>query len=113
MVNVPTKVELSYYAFGGIFEVKEEIETDELTLEELCVKFRNYLAKEEKLAIVKRNLSGESALSLSKEIGSSDRLVRDWVKIYLAGYLDLFNNERPVRKLKGKPPVLFRTELVA
>ena len=27
----------------------EEIETDELTLEELCVKFRNYLAKEEKL----------------------------------------------------------------
>ena len=24
-----------------------------------------------------------------------------------------FNNERPVRKLKGKPPVLYRTELVA
>ena len=24
-----------------------------------------------------------------------------------------FNYERPVRKLKGKPPVLFRTELVA
>ena len=24
-----------------------------------------------------------------------------------------FNNERPVRKLQGKPPVLFRTELVA
>ena len=32
---------------------------------------------------------------------------------YLAGYLDLFNNERPIRKLKGKPPVLFRTEPVA
>ena len=32
---------------------------------------------------------------------------------YLAGYLDLFNNERLVRKLKGKPPVLFRTEPVA
>ena len=41
-------------------------------------------SKEEKLAIVKRNLSGESALSLSKEIGSSDRQVRDWVRIYLA-----------------------------
>lgn len=27
----------------------EKIETDDLTLEELCVKFRNYLAKEEKL----------------------------------------------------------------
>lgn len=24
-----------------------------------------------------------------------------------------FNYERPVRKLKGKPPVLYRTELVA
>ena len=24
-----------------------------------------------------------------------------------------FNNERPVRKLNGKPPVLYRTELVA
>lgn len=24
-----------------------------------------------------------------------------------------FNNERPVRKLNGKPPVLFRTERVA
>jgi len=24
-----------------------------------------------------------------------------------------FNNERPVRKLKGKPPVPYRTELVA
>ena len=24
-----------------------------------------------------------------------------------------FNNERPIRKLNGKPPVLFRTELVA
>ena len=24
-----------------------------------------------------------------------------------------FNNERPVRKRNGKPPVLFRTELVA
>ena len=30
----------------------EQIETDDLTLEELCVKFRNYLAKEEKLAII-------------------------------------------------------------
>lgn len=29
LVNVPTEVEASYYAFGGIFEVKEEIETDD------------------------------------------------------------------------------------
>ena len=45
---------------------------------------RKYImrSKEEKLVIVKRNLAGESALSLSKEIGSSDKQVRDWVKIY-------------------------------
>ena len=40
-------------------------------------------SKEEKLSIVKRNLSGESAMALSREIGSSDRQVRDWVNIYL------------------------------
>ena len=38
--------------------------------------------KEEKLAIVKRNLSGEAARVLAREIGCSDRQVRDWVKIY-------------------------------
>ena len=27
--------------------------------------------------------------------------------------LSYFNNERPVRKLNGKPPALFKTELVA
>lgn len=47
---------------------------------------RQYImrSKEEKLAIVKRNLAGESAMSLSREIGCSDRQVRDWVKIYLS-----------------------------
>ena len=40
-------------------------------------------SKEEKLSIVKRNLSGESAMALSREIGSSDKQVRDWVNIYL------------------------------
>ena len=41
-------------------------------------------SKEEKLSIVKRNLAGESAMSLAREIGSSDFQVRTWVKIYLA-----------------------------
>ena len=41
-------------------------------------------SKEEKLSIVKRNLTGESACSLAKEIGSSDFQVRSWGKIYLA-----------------------------
>ena len=47
---------------------------------------RKYImrSKEEKLTIVKRNLAGESALSLSKEIGSSDYQIRTWVKKYLS-----------------------------
>ena len=39
-------------------------------------------SKEEKLSIVKRNLSGEAARVLAREIGCNDRLIRDWVKIY-------------------------------
>ena len=41
-------------------------------------------SKEEKLAIVKRNLSGGAARVLAREMGCSDRQVRDWVKIYQA-----------------------------
>ena len=41
-------------------------------------------SKEEKLAIVKRNLSGEAAKVLAREIGCSDRQVRNWVKTYQA-----------------------------
>ena len=37
-------------------------------------------SKEEKLAIVKRNLSGEAAKVLAREIGCNDKQVRDWVK---------------------------------
>ena len=39
-------------------------------------------SKEEKLAIVKRNLAGEAAIVLAREIGCSDRQVRNWVKAY-------------------------------
>lgn len=39
-------------------------------------------SKEEKLAIVKRNLSGEAAKVLAREIGTSDATVRQWVKLY-------------------------------
>ena len=41
-------------------------------------------SKEEKLAIVKRNLSGEAARVLAREIGCSDYQIRTWVKIYLS-----------------------------
>ena len=45
---------------------------------------REYIirSKEEKLAIVKRNLAGESTCVLAKEIGCNDRQVRNWVKKY-------------------------------
>ena len=41
-------------------------------------------SKEEKLAIVKRNLSGEAAKVLAREIGCKDKQVRACVKIYQA-----------------------------
>ena len=59
---------------------------------------RKYImrSKEEKLSIVKRNLSGEAALSLAKEIGTDDRVVRDWVKKYLAeGETGLETKKKP------------------
>ena len=46
---------------------------------------RQYIvrSKEEKLAIVKRNLAGEAAKALAREIGCNDRQIRDWTKAYL------------------------------
>ena len=38
---------------------------------------------------------------------------RDNLRSTIEQAIYCFNNERPVRKLNGKPPVLFRTELVA
>jgi transposase-like protein len=53
-------------------------------------------SKEEKLSIVKRNLSGEAARMLAREIGCSDRQVRDWVKIYQAeGEAGLEQKKKP------------------
>ena len=53
-------------------------------------------SKEEKLSIVKRNLSGEAAKVLAREIGCSDRQVRNWVKIYQAkGEAGLEQQKKP------------------
>lgn len=49
---------------------------------------------EEKLSIVKRNLAGESATSLAKEIHSSDSLIREWAKKYLEGGEKALVNKR-------------------
>ena len=39
-------------------------------------------SKEEKLSVVKRNLAGESARSLARELGCSDYQIRNWVNVY-------------------------------
>ena len=53
-------------------------------------------SKEEKLSTVKRNLSGEAAKVLAREIGCSDRQVRNWVKIYQAeGEVGLEQKKKP------------------
>ena len=53
-------------------------------------------SKEEKLSIVKRNLSGEAAKVLAREIGCSDRQVRNWVKNYQAeGEVGLEQKKKP------------------
>lgn len=41
-------------------------------------------SKEEKLAIVKRNLAGETSRSLERETGFSHRLIQEWTRKYLA-----------------------------
>jgi len=53
-------------------------------------------SKEEKLSIVKRNLSGEAAKVLAREVGCSDRQVRNWVKVYQAeGEAGLEQKKKP------------------
>ena len=53
-------------------------------------------SKEEKLSVVMRNLSGESACSLARELGCDDRQVRNWVKLYQAeGEVGLEPKKKP------------------
>ena len=72
-------------------------------------------SKEEKLAIVKRNLSGESAMSLSREIGSSDRQVRDWVKIYQtegeAGLVPKKKPSNPLSRYERRKELTYEEQL--
>ena len=41
-------------------------------------------SKEEKLAIVKRNLAGETSWALERETGCAHRLIQEWTRKYLA-----------------------------
>ena len=51
-------------------------------------------SRDEKLAIVKRYLSGESPVALSKELGISDGNIRKWKRQYLAGGEIALENKR-------------------
>ncbi len=51
-------------------------------------------SKEEKLTIVKRNLNGETAGSLSRETGINDSMICKWTKQYLEGGEEALVNKR-------------------
>ena len=40
-------------------------------------------SKEEKLAIIKRNLAGEASCALERETGCSHQLIQEWIKKYM------------------------------
>jgi len=51
-------------------------------------------SKEEKLSIVKRYLSGESAIALHRETGISDGNIRKWKRQYLSGGESALENKK-------------------
>lgn len=53
-------------------------------------------SKEEKLALVKRNLEGETAVALERETGIYHAQIHEWTKRYLAGGEEaLVNKKKP------------------
>ena len=51
-------------------------------------------SKEEKLALVLRNLSGETTVSLERETGIYHSQIHKWTKQYLEGGGEALNNKR-------------------
>ena len=51
-------------------------------------------SKEEKLRLVKRNLAGESLVSLERETGISNSQIYNWTKKYLEGGEEALVNKR-------------------
>ena len=51
-------------------------------------------SKEEKLRLVKRNLAGESLMSLERETGISNSQIYNWTKKYLEGGEEALVNKR-------------------
>ena len=63
-------------------------------------------SKEEKLALVKRNLDGETLVSLEKETGISNSQIHKWTRQYLEGGEEALVNKRkpgtPLAKYANK-----------
>ena len=74
-------------------------------------------SKEEKLAIVKRNLAGETSRSLERETGCGHQLIQEWTRKYLAeGEAGLEVKKRPGNPLSRskvcqEPEILATTQL--
>ncbi len=70
---------------------------------------------EEKLLIVKRNLAGESAASLAREIKSSDWQIQEWVKKYLEGGEKALANKRkpgnPLARYERRKELTYEEQL--
>lgn len=54
----------------------------------------NNHSKEEKLALVKRNLSGETLRSIERDTGINSSLIYQWTKRYLKGGEEALVNKR-------------------
>lgn len=72
-------------------------------------------SKEEKLALVLRNLAGETLLSLERETGISNSLICKWTKQYLAGGEEALINKRkpgnPLSKYTRKKVLTYTEQL--
>ena len=72
-------------------------------------------SKEEKLALVLRNLAGETLLSLERETGISNSQIHKWTKQYLAGGEEALVNKRktgnPLAKYTRKKVLTYIEQL--
>ena len=75
----------------------------------------NYHTKEEKLTLVKRNLSGESLMQLQRETGIYNAQIHKWTKQYLEGGEAMLENKRkpgnPLSKYQRKKQLTYQEQL--
>ena len=112
-----------YYLAGYL-----DLFNNEIVEWELSDTFDNFLVMRPAERLLKRKMSTEHQVLLHSDQAVMESFwgrfkdtlrkhFRYWESDDLRSTIEqaiyYFNNERPVRKLKGKPPVLYRTELAA